>query len=84
MFIPSYFLPINTNRPKPAKRGEITLEKSESNPDCPKHAVNAQVFLYDKREKEDRRKRNIKPLLDTRMGRDRRYNKQNPSVDIKA
>ncbi|MFT6269232.1 MAG: hypothetical protein ACJAVV_002056 [Alphaproteobacteria bacterium] len=84
MLIPTQFLPINTNRPKPVKRGEVTLEKSESNPDNAKQALNSHVLLYDKREGEERRKRKIKPLLDTRMGRDRRYDKENPAIDTKA
>lgn len=84
MYIPTNFIPINTNRPKPAKRGAVTLEKSESDPNTTKQALNAHVLMYDKRESEDRRKRQIKPLLDTRSGRDRRYDKENPPIDIKA
>lgn len=84
MYIPAQFLPINTTRAKPAKRNAISLEKSESNPDTAKHALNSQVLMYDKREGEDRRKRKVKPLLDTRVGRDRRYDVDRPSVNIKA
>lgn len=84
MVIPTQFLPIRTNRIKPTKRGDVTLEKSESDPDSAKPAVNAHVLLYEQREGKDRRKRKIKPLLDTRLGRDRRYNKANPNIDIKA
>lgn len=84
MHIPTHFIPITTNRPKAVKRGNVTLEKAESDPDSAKQASNAHVILYDKRESEDRRKRKIKPLLDTRSGRDRRYDKKNPSIDIKA
>jgi len=84
MYIPTQFLPIHTNRPKPVKRGEVTLEKTESNPDSANQALNSHVILYEKREGEDRRKRRIKPLLDTRTGRDRRYDTENPAIDIKA
>lgn len=84
MLIPTQYLPINTNRQKPVKRGAVTLDKLESNPDSSKQVLNAHVVLYDKREGQDRRKRKIKPLLDTRSGRDRRYDKDNPSIDIKA
>lgn len=84
MIIPTQFLPIRTNRPKPTKRGEVTLEKSETNPDSTKQTLNAHVLLYEQREGKDRRQRKIKPLLDTRLGRDRRYDKENPNIDIKA
>jgi hypothetical protein len=84
MVIPTQFLPINTNRPKPVKRGEVTLEKSDSNSDGTKQVVRAVVSQYDKREGEDRRKRKVKPLLDTRTGRDRRLENNKNSVDIKA
>lgn len=84
MYIPTQFLPIHTNRPKPAKREAVTLDKAQSNPDSATQMLNAHVLLYEKREGEDRRKRKIKPLLDTRMGRDRRNDKQNPSIDTTA
>jgi hypothetical protein len=84
MLIPTQFLPIKTNRPKLVKRGAVTLEKAESNPDTTKQLLNAHVVVYEKREGKDRRKRQTKPLLDTRSGRDRRYDKARPSIDIKA
>jgi hypothetical protein len=84
MVIPTQFLPINTNKPKPVKRGTIQLDKSESHSDSAHQATHSRVVMYDKREGEDRRKRKIKPLLDTRSGRDRRYDEKNPSIDIKA
>lgn len=84
MYIPSHFLPIKTNRPKPTKRGEMQLDKAESNPDTSKQKLNVGVPMYDNRKGEDRRKRKIKPLLDTRSGRDRRYDEDNPPLDIKA
>ncbi len=84
MYIPTQFLPIKTNKPKLTKRGEVTLEKLASDPDSAKQTLNSHVLLYEKREGEDRRKRKMKPLLDTRSGRDRRYDQKNPSIDIKA
>lgn len=84
MHIPTYFIPITTKAPKPAKRGEVTLEKGDSNPDVAKQAANSHVLMYDKRENKERRKRQVKTLLDTRSGRDRRYDKKNPSIDTKA
>jgi hypothetical protein len=84
MHIPTYFIPITTKAPKVAKRGEVTLEKADSNPDIAKQTANSHVIMYDKRENKDRRQRQVKTLLDTRSGRDRRYDKNNPPIDIKA
>ena len=49
-----------------------------------KQLSNSHVLIYDKREREDRRKNKIKPLIDTRSGRDRRYDKESRSIDIEA
>ncbi len=83
MYIPTKF-PIIANRPKPARRSAGLLEKSESDPDSAKQLSNSHVLIYDKREREDRRKNKIKPLIDTRSGRDRRYDKESRSIDIEA
>jgi len=84
MVIPTQFLTIHTNRPKPVNKANIQLDKAETSADSAKQMLNAHVVMYDKREGQDRRKRNIKPLLDTRSGRDRRYDKNNLSIDTKA
>lgn len=84
MLIPTQFLPIRTAKPKLEKRSTVSLEKAESNPDSAKQSANSHVVMYEKREGQDRRKRNIKPFLDTRSRRDRRYDKENPGIDIKA
>jgi hypothetical protein len=84
MIIPSQFFTIHTNRQKPVKRGEVTLEKFEGSSDSTKQTLNAGVPMYEKREGQDRRKRNIKPLLDTRTGRDRRYDRNKLSINTKA
>ncbi|MFW8591361.1 hypothetical protein ACOI22_11205 [Glaciecola sp. 2405UD65-10] len=84
MYIPTHFLPIKTNKPKPTKRSEVQFDKAESNPDTSKQMLQAGVPMYDNRQGEDRRKRSVKPLLDTRSGRDRRYDQDNPPIDIKA
>jgi hypothetical protein len=84
MYIPTQFLPIRAKKPQLVKRGEVTLEKIETDPDSTKQMSNAHVLMYDKRENPERRKRKIKPLLDTRSGRDRRYDKENPPIDIQA
>jgi len=84
MVIPTQFLPIHTNKPKPAARKAVALEKAESNPNSAKPAANAHVIMYEKREGEDRRKRRIKPLLDTRSGHDRRKDKARQRIDITA
>lgn len=83
MYIPTQF-PIHTRKPKPVKRGEVTLEKSENRPNSAKQACHSPVIMYEQREGGNRRKRNVKPLLDTRVGRDRRFNPNNPGIDIKA
>ncbi len=84
MTIPSHFLPINNLRLKPSKRSSVKFEKSESNADAGKKPLIVPVEGQEKRKGEDRRKRNIKPLIDTRSGRDRRYENNANSVDIKA
>ena len=84
MIIPTQYIPIKANRPKALKRNDITLDKSESNRNTNSQDFNAHVVVFEKREGKDRRKRNIKPLLDTRMGRDRRKGNDNPGIDIKA
>ncbi len=84
MNIPSHFLPINNIRVKPAKKASVSFEKSDSNTDATQQEIITPQEARDKRKGEDRRKRNIKPLLDTRSGRDRRYDKNRQSIDIKA
>jgi hypothetical protein len=84
MLIPTNFLPMRTRKITATKRGEVTLEKSESNLDSSERASEAEVIVHDQREGEDRRKRKEKPLLDTRSGRDRRHDSERPSIDIKA
>lgn len=84
MYLPTQFLPIRTSKPKLVKRGEVTLEKAESDPDSTKQVANAHVIVYEKREGKERRKRQTKVLLDTRSGRDRRYDRETPSINTKA
>ena len=84
MVIPTQFLPIHTNKTKPAKRRAVTFEKTDSESDSTKHTVFGQVMRYEQREGKDRRKRNIKPLLDTRSGQDRRYESRRKRIDVSA
>ncbi|MFC4700219.1 hypothetical protein ACFO4O_08635 [Glaciecola siphonariae] len=84
MYIPTQYLPINTGRKKPAKREAISFDKTDSNPDTATSALHSQVLLYDQREGKDRRKRNIKPLLDTRTGRGRRRDERSKAISITA
>jgi hypothetical protein len=84
MYIPTQYLPIRTAKPKLVKRGAVTLEKAESNPDTSRQLLNGHVIEYEKREGQDRRKRQTKVLLDTRSGRDRRYDNERPSINTKA
>lgn len=84
MHIPSYFIPIRANKTKSKKRAAVEFEKAEANTGTANQAVIIPVIDDDKREGEDRRKRHMKPLLDTRSGKDRRYDKRKMSIDIKA
>lgn len=84
MLIPTQYLSVNTNKIKPTKRAAVVLEQADSNPDTTKQTINTHVVSHDKREGAERRKKQVKTLLDTRTGRDRRYNKQKPAIDIKA
>lgn len=84
MNIPSHFLPINIARVKAKKREAVSFEKADVSADAATQEQIQKVFVQEKRQGEDRRKRNTKPLLDTRTGRDRRYDIDRPSVDIKA
>lgn len=84
MHIPSYYVPIRANKTKAKSKSAVTLDKSDTNTDATEQPKILPMSGEDKRAGEDRRKRNIKPLLDTRSGRDRRYSKFRPSIDIKA
>ncbi|MGB3725450.1 MAG: hypothetical protein WA981_06765 [Glaciecola sp.] len=84
MYIPNQFLPIRTAKPKATKRGSVTLERAESDPNGAQEAQRSHAVVYEKREGEDRRKRKMKPLIDTRSGRDRRYDNNRAAIDIKA
>lgn len=84
MKIPAYFVPLNNTRPKPVQKASVSFDKSHTNNDSAKQEGVLVAKVNEKRKGEDRRKRNIKPLIDTRSGRDRRYDRARPSVDIKA
>lgn len=84
MIIPTQYIPIKANKHEPLKRNSITLDKSESRQNASTQGYDAHVIVYEQREGKERRKRNMKPLLDTRIGRDRRHDKDNPGIDITA
>ncbi|MGQ8366976.1 hypothetical protein [Glaciecola sp. 1036] len=84
MKIPSYFIPIRTTPVKNEKNTAVNMDKTDTNTDATKQTMIVPVKRQEKRKGEDRRKRNIKPLLDTRSGRDRREDKARPKVDTKA
>lgn len=81
MKIITNFIPINAVTPK---RKAVAFDKSETNADATKQEGITPVNTQEKRRGEDRRKRNLKPLIDTRSGRDRRYEKNKNSIDTKA
>jgi hypothetical protein len=84
MYIPSQYIPVNTNKAKPVARKAVTFDKAESEADSAKQAVFGQVMRYDQREGQDRRQRDIKPLLDTRTGQDRRLEARKKRIDVSA
>lgn len=86
MNIPSYFIPIKAKRPKATKRKTIPMDKAESNSDAKQQETVNYTSEYEERRSSsgDRRKRNIKPLIDTRSGVDRRYDKKRQKIDTKA
>ena len=84
MKIPAYFVPLNNTRPKSVQKESVTLDESDTNTDSAKQEGVLVAKVSEKRKGEDRRKRNIKPLIDTRSGRDRRYDPDRPSIDTKA
>ncbi|GEM_PF-6591204 len=83
MRIPSHIIRVNPVA-KPKKRDSVTLDKSETNTDVTKQEIEEEIVIDEKRKGGDRRKRNSKPLLDTRSGKDRRNDPDNPSIDTKA
>ncbi|MFC3122106.1 hypothetical protein [Agaribacter flavus] len=84
MRVPSYFLPIRPQKTQLPKKPTVSLDKSETDNDATKQEGVIHAKIDEKRKGRDRRKRNQKVLLDTRSGRDRRYDKAKPSVDVKA
>lgn len=84
MIIPSYFLPNRTTKVRATTKPAVSLDKADTGNDSAKQEGVQVVKAQEKRQGEDRRKRHIKPLLDTRTGRDRRYSATRPSIDIKA
>lgn len=84
MNIPSYFIPITPSRVKAPKKSALNVDKSETNENASENDALPHAAVQEKRRGADRRKRNVKPLLDTRSGRDRRYDTEKPSIDIEA
>lgn len=83
MNISSLFPPVNTAKLKQTKRSEVAVAGSEINPEAKKDAPKA-IYPRDQRKKrgQDRRQRNIKPLIDMRSGRDRRKDSENKSINV--
>lgn len=84
MYIPAHIPAVKVQKPKATKRAAVTLEKAKANQDTTKQEMIHVIDEPEKRDGEDRRKRNVKILLDTRSGRDRRKHKNRKSIDIKA
>lgn len=80
MNISSLLPPVNTTTLKRAKSG-VAVAGSEINKDAPKTVVNKERR---QRRGQDRRQKNIKPLVDMRSGRDRRKDQQQASISLKV
>ncbi|MEM0910570.1 MAG: hypothetical protein AAGJ37_06315 [Pseudomonadota bacterium] len=83
MRIPSHIVRVNPVV-KPKKKESVSLDKSDTDTDVTKQDVEREMIVEEKRKGKDRRKRNTKPLFDTRSGRDRRNDPDKPSIDTKA
>ena len=81
--ISSLLPPVNTTKLKTTKRSEIAVAGSETNKDAP-HTDAVYQHKQHKRRGGDRRKRNIKPLVDLRSSPDRRKGAAKPSISIKV
>ncbi len=84
MNIFTQYLPLNPAGVKGVRRAAVSQERAKANTDASKQTIDAQQKVFKKRSGDDRRKRNVKVLLDTRTGRDRRYDIENPSIDVRA
>jgi len=78
--IGSFNPPVNTKTAKYSKVSKsVAVAGSEIDNNSPKVTIEEE-----RRRKRDRRKRNIKPLIDMRSGRDRRYDSDKPSINIEV
>lgn len=79
MNISSLIPPVNPTKLKYPKHGEVAVAGSKINKDAPK-----MLSKQEQREKrgKDRRKRNVKPLLDSRTSGDRRKDPRRPSINL--
>lgn len=79
--ISSLLPPVNPTKLKTPKRSEIAVAGSETNKDAPDTGAVYQRKQH-KRRGGDRRKRNIKPLIDLRSSPDRRKTTSKQSISV--
>ncbi|MGH1485916.1 MAG: hypothetical protein ACRBCI_06810 [Cellvibrionaceae bacterium] len=72
--------PVNTPKVKKMTSKSAAVAGTEINKDAQRVFVDQQK----KRRGKDRRKKNMKPLIDLRSGRDRRDDPNIPSIDIEV
>jgi hypothetical protein len=81
MNIGSLFPPVNTTKLSQVKRSEVAVAGSEINKDASRTLMEQEKR---KRRGQERRKQDSKPLLDSRSGRDRRYDEEKRSINLKV
>ncbi len=80
MNINSLLPPVNTTKLNYPKRSDVAVAGSETNKDAPKAVYERQQRK--KHRGKDRRQRNLKPLLDSRSGSDRRKHPIRGSINL--
>jgi len=73
--------PVSTPKVRTTTSRDAAVAGTEINKDA--QPVSYQYLPKKRRDKKDRRRRNIKPLIDLRISRDRREDPDVPSIDIK-
>jgi 5-deoxy-D-glucuronate isomerase len=79
MNISSLIPPVNTAKLKHPKRSEVAVAGSKTNEDASRELSEREQR---KQRGQDRRRRNVKPLLDMRSGSDRRKDAQRRSINL--
>jgi hypothetical protein len=84
MIIPSHLLQRHNPVAKSAKRGAVVFDETQQSADAKAQITDVIIQSDEKRHHEERRQRQVKVILDTRSGRDRRASANRKSVNITA